>query len=125
MAVHHLVAISILSFLLFFLFLLSLSLCFFFFLAFFNSGINSDNFAVMQNLGATSHPDYLSVSDFQHCPLRHHAFFPRQGPGVLFNQLMHLLCDLLPRMSLPPGLVGTQPLILEGKEAHPPQIACN
>ena len=68
-------------------FILSLSLSFFFFfLAFFNSGINSDNFAIMQNLGATfhSHPDNLSVSDFQHCPLRHHAFFPRQGPGVLF-----------------------------------------
>lgn len=83
MAVDHSGGIFIFSFLLFFFFLiLSLS-----FLAFFNSGINSDNFAVMQNLGATfhSHPDCLSVSDFQHCPApaTMHSF-PGRGQGVLF-----------------------------------------
>lgn len=64
MAVDHSGGIFIFSFLLFFL-ILSL-----FSGAFFNSGINSDNFAIMQNLGATfhAHPDRSSVSDFQHRP---------------------------------------------------------
>ena len=62
MAVDHSGGVFIFSFLLFF-FILSLFLG-----ALFNSGINSDNFAIMQNLGATfhAHPDRSSVSDFQH-----------------------------------------------------------
>ena len=82
MAVDHSGGIFIFSFLLFFFFILSL-----FWGAFFNSGINSDNFATMQNLEATfhAHPDRSSVSDFQHrpppSPATMHSFPGRaQGP---------------------------------------------
>ena len=114
MAVDHSGGIFIFSFLLFFFFILSL-----FWGAFFNSGINSDNFATMQNLGATfhAHPDRSSVSDFQHRPPppRHHAFFPRQGTGVLFIPVDALsLCP--PPSYVPAAWSNGHPAPHSGKE---------